>query len=229
MSATYLNTLASLQDPRTFIVADPAPSKIAEGLTPQDFEAYVGASSGESLDDMSTKMLNGEYSPISKEKYYGSYTGEPAIQIGYIEQCFNIAEAINRGWISGDAEPYYINGIKASWTFHGASVTDNWTGYYSRTDVAYKGNNADGLEQILIQKYLGFFQNSGWEAYNNYRRTGIPEFLTGPGTANSGQIAKRWQYPSSERTTNTDNYNAALQSQFGQNTDDINSEMWVIK
>jgi len=55
MSATYLNTLASLHDPRTFIVADPAPSKIAGGLTVSDYEAYVGASSGESLDDMSTK------------------------------------------------------------------------------------------------------------------------------------------------------------------------------
>ncbi len=229
MSATYLNTLASLHDPRTFIVADPAPSKIAGGLTVSDYEAYVGASSGESLDDMSTKMLNGEYSPISKEKYYGTYTGEPAIQLGYIEQCFNIAEAINRGWISGNAEEYYMNGIKASWTFHGADVASNWAGYYAQANVKYKGNNAEGFTQILTQKYLGFFQNSGWEAYYNNRRTGIPTFLTGAGTANSGRIAIRWQYPSSERTTNADNYNAALNSQYGSANDDINSEMWVIK
>jgi len=229
MSATYLNTLASLKDPRTFIVADPAPAKIAGGLTAHDYEAYVGASSGESLDDMSTKMLNGEYSPISKEKYYGTYTGEPAIQIGYIEQCFNIAEAINRGWIGGNAEEYYTAGIKASWTFHGADVNANWADYYAQNTVKYKGNNADGFTQILTQKYLGFFQNSGWEAYYNNRRTGIPTFLTGPGTANSGRIAKRWQYPSSERTTNADNYNATLQNQYGSATDDINSEMWVIK
>ncbi len=229
MSATYLNTLASLKDPRTFLVADPAPAKIAAGLTPQDHAAYVGASSGESLDDMSTKMLRGEYSAISKSKYYSTYTGEPAIQIGYIEQCFNIAEAINRGWISGNAEDFYTKGIQASWLFHGASVSGNWTTYYAQLNVKYKGNNSDGLNQILTQKYLGFFQNSGWEAYNNYRRTGIPVFLTGPGTANSGRIAKRWQYPSSERTTNADNYQASLQSQFGNQNDDINSEMWILK
>lgn len=229
MSATYLNTLASLHDPRTFIVADPAPAKIAGGLTAQDYEAYVGASSGESLDDMSTKMLNGEYSPISKEKYYGTYTGEPAIQIGFIEQCFNIAEAINRGWTDGNAEEYYINGIKASWAFHGADVSANWAEYYSQATVKYKGNNADGLTQILIQKYLGFFQNSGWEAYYNNRRTGVPTFLTGSGTGNSGRIAKRWQYPGSERTTNATNYNAALQSQFGSLNDDINTDIWVVK
>jgi len=229
MSATYLNTLVLLRDPRTFIVAEPAPKKLEEGYTAADYEAYVGASSGESLDDMSSKMLNGEYSAINKAKYYGTYTGEPAIQIGYIEQCFNIAEAINRGWISGNAEEFYKNGILASWTFHGANMLAYWDEYYAQSEVAYKGNNAEGLNQILTQKYLGFFQNSGWEAYYNYRRTGVPEFLTGVGTGNSGRIAIRWQYPSSEKTTNIDNYNAALQNQFGSETDDINTEMWLLK
>ncbi len=229
MSATYLNKLVELRDPRTFIVAEPAEAQLAAGLTASDFEAYVGASSGESLDDMSSNMLLGLYSAISKDKYYGSYTGEPTIQIGYIEQCFNIAEAINRGWIGGDAEAQYVNGIQASMTFHGADTDAIWADYYAQESVHYKGNNSDGLEQIITQKYLGFFQNSGWEAYYNYRRTGIPEFLTGPGTANSGRIAIRWQYPSSERTTNSDNYLKALQSQFGSESDDINTKMWLLK
>jgi len=229
MAATYLNTLVSLKDPRTFIVADPAPAKIKAGLTAADYEAYVGASSGESLDDMSTKMLNGEYSSISKSNYYSSYFGESSIQIGYSELCFNISEAINRGWVSGNAEDYYTKGIQASWTFHGASVDANWSAYYAQVSVKYSSTSATALTQILTQKYLAFFQNSGWEAYYNNRRTGIPTFLTGPGTANSGRIAKRWQYPSSERTTNADNYNSALTSQFGSKSDDINSEMWIIK
>ncbi len=29
------------------------------------------------------------------------------ILLGYSEQCFNIAEAINLGWIEGDADAYY--------------------------------------------------------------------------------------------------------------------------
>jgi len=229
MAATYLNTLVSLKDPRTFIVADPAPAKIKAGLTAADYEAYVGASSGESLDDMSTKMLNGEYSAISKSKYYSTYFGEPCIQIGYSELCFNIAEAINRGWVSGNAEDYYIKGIQSSWTFHGATVDGKWDTYYAQSLVKYSTTTSTALTQILTQKYLAFFQNSGWEAYNNNRRTGVPVFLTGAGTANSGRIAKRWQYPDSERTTNADNYNAALTSQFGSKTDDINSDMWIIK
>ena len=85
------------------------------------------------------------------------------------------------------------------------------------------------MVQILTQKYLAFFQNSGWETYNNYRRTGVPTFLTEVGTGNSGPIAKRWQYPSSERTTNAANYKAALITQFGAETEDMNAEMWIKK
>ena len=230
MSATYLNTLAGLKDPRTFIVADPAPAKIKGGFTASDYNAYVGASSGESLDDMSTKMLNGEYSSISKSKYYSSYVGEPCIQIGYSEMCFNIAEAVTRGWASGNAEDYYIKGIKASWIFHGVpSVDSKWDAYYAQATVKLNSMASEALKQILTQKYLAFFQNSGWEAYNNFRRTGVPTFLTGTGTANSGRIAKRWQYPSSERTTNAGNYKAALISQFGAETDDINADIWILK
>jgi hypothetical protein len=143
--------------------------------------------------------------------------------------CFNIAEAINRGWVSGNAETYYVKGIQASWTFHGANVDSQWTAYYTQNSVKYSSDKQTALSQILTQKYLAFFQNSGWEAYNNYRRTGVPTFLTGVGTGNSQRIAKRWQYPSSERTTNAANYHAALTSQFGADTDDINSEMWIYK
>lgn len=229
MSATYLNTLASLKDPRTFVVAEPAPAKIAAGFKVTDFEAYVGASSGESLDDMSTKALKGEYSWISKNRYYSSYTGEPCIQVGYPEMCFNIAEAIHRGWISGDAASWYNKGVDASIRFYGISDASTIDAYLNQDAVKYAGNNSTGLNQVLTQKYLAFFNNSGWEAYFNYRRTGVPAFLTGPGTGNSGRIPKRWQYPLSERTTNEANYKAALKAQYDTETDDINTDIWMMK
>ncbi len=229
MSAMYLNTLAALKDPRTFVVADPAPAKIAAGFKVTDFEAYVGASSGESLDDMSTKALKGEYSWISKSRYYSSYTGEPCIQIGYPEMCFNIAEAINHNWASGDAEAWYRKGLEASVKSYGITDAATIENYYNQASVKYAGNNGTGLNQILVQKYLAFFNNSGWDAYFNYRRTGTPAFLTGAGTGNSGRIPKRWQYPLSERTTNEVNYKNALKAQFDVETDDINSDLWVLK
>lgn len=187
-----------------------------------------------------------EYSVRSRSRYYSSYSAEPGIIIGFAEMCFNFAEAINRGWITGDAEEWYKNGIKASMSFYGIPVNSAGTiiktyksvaypvsvdfenVYYKQSIVKYKGNNSDGLNQILTQKYLAFFQNSGWEAYFNWRRTGVPVFLTGTGTGNNGVIPKRFQYPVSERTTNEANWKAAVQRQYGGN-DNINADMWLIK
>ena len=66
------------------------------------------------------------------------------------------------------------------------------------------------------------------EPYYQFRRTGVPTFTTGPGTGNSGRVALRFQYPGSEKSANTDNYESALQAQYGGN-DDINGVMWLLK
>ena len=262
MSSTYIGLLTAFKDPRVFAVAEPAGVKLKAGLLPSDHAAFVGASPAEDLADMSNKaglnngpgFVPGVYSFYGRKRYYSTYTAEPTILIGYPEMCFNIAEAMNRGWLSGVAEEWYMNGIKASQGFYGVKdgandfyylkaggkvieggdytnykVTFVFNDYYNQFLVKYNGNNSTGLDQILKQKYLAFFQHSGFEAYYNYRRTGIPDFAKGgPGTGNSGLIPKRFQYPSSERTTNGDNLNAALSSQFG-GSDDINKEMWIIK
>ncbi|MDX1908471.1 MAG: SusD/RagB family nutrient-binding outer membrane lipoprotein [Bacteroidia bacterium] len=228
-SATYVNTLADLRDPRVFVVAEPATAKLAGGLTAADYEAYVGAPSDEGLDDMSTKVQNGEYSLINKERYFSSYEGERSIQIGYPEMCFNIAEAINRGWAAGDAADWYKKGITASMAFYGITDAIALNTYLAQEKVAYKGG-VEGLTQILTQKYLAFHQHSGLEAYYNWRRTGVPAFAQGgPGTGNGGVIPSRFQYPTSERDNNSANYKAALISQFGSEVDDNTAKMWLIK
>ncbi|RIV20486.1 SusD/RagB family nutrient-binding outer membrane lipoprotein [Fibrisoma montanum] len=249
MAATYLGTLTSLKDPRTFIVAEPASAKVAAGVKPTDFAAFVGASSGEDLADMSSKANRGEYSFQNRRRYYSTYTAEPYILIGYPELQFNLAEGISRGWASGNAEEYYRKGIQASWAFYGLKdgsndvyfsadggyrnfntyqVNVSFADYYAQPAVKYAGNNADGQKQILTQKYLAFAQNSGMEAWYNQRRTGVPTFLLGPGTGNSGRIPKRWQYPTTENSYNKANYSAALTTQYG-GSDDINAMMWLLK
>ncbi|HEX8426662.1 SusD/RagB family nutrient-binding outer membrane lipoprotein [Hymenobacter sp.] len=224
MAATYLNKLVELRDPRTFVVAEPAAARLATGLSATDYAAYVGASSGEDLAEMSTKALRGEYSFSNRQRYASTYTGEPTFIIGYPELCFNIAEGLHRGWATGNANTYYQQGITASMGFYGIT---NVTDYLAQPAVTY-ANNPAGLEKILQQKYLAFFQNSGWEAFYNQRRTGVPTFLTGPGTGNSGRIPRRWQYPTNERTTNAANYQDAVQRQF-EGQDDINRDLWLLQ
>ncbi len=251
MAETYIKTLTDIKDPRVFVTAEPADSLLRKGFTPSDFEAYIGANSGESLADMSTKVNFDLYSFVNRYRYYNSYTAETYALIGYAEQCFNIAEGINRGWATGTAEDFYKKGIDASIAFYGVTdgkntgyfikkgnVLGTYTSYsfnysaatyYAQTAVKYAGNNATGLTQILTQKYLAFFQQSGWEAFYNQRRTGVPTFRVGAGNTNGQKIPKRWQYPTSERTNNTDNWKAALTNQFGGANDDINADLWLTK
>lgn len=262
MSSTNIGLLTAYKDPRVFAIADPAGSQLKAGLLPSDHNAFVGASPAEDLADMSTKagfdngagFTPGKYSFYGRYRYYRNYTAENTIIVGYPEMCFNIAEAINLGWISGNAEDWYKKGIDASIKFYGIKdgvndfyylkpggkvtesgdyinykVTYTFNDYYAQPSITYAGNNAAGREQILKQKYLAFFQNSGFEAYYNYRRTGIPDFAKGgPGTGNSGLIPKRFQYPGTERTTNGTNLAEALQRQFS-GQDNINAGMWVIQ
>jgi hypothetical protein len=248
MAQTYVKGLTDLNDPRVFVTCNPAKAKLAAGLQPDDFNAYVGAPSGEALDDMTFKAGNGQYSYANQKRYYTQLQGpEPGVQVGYPELCFNIAEAINRGWITGNAEEFYTKGIVASMKFYGLednakveiteadqdvvlkTVTVSVSNYLNQPAVKYAGNTTAGLTQILTQKYLAFFQSSGQEAYFNYRRTGVPAFHEGPGTGNNGKIPKRWLYPFSELTNNKEMLIQALQNQFGTQTDDLNNELWINK
>lgn len=250
MAQTYVKGLTDLKDPRVFVACNPAKALVKpQGtLEADDFGAYAGAPSGESLDDMTFKAGQGLYSYANQKRYYTTFTGpEAGVQVAYWELCFNIAEAINRGWVAGSADDYYQKGIRASMAHMGIedgasinitesdndevlkTVSPSVTAYLAQPAVAYKGNNADGLSQILTQKYLAFFQNSGQEAYFNYRRTGIPAFHAGPGTGNTGVIPKRWLYPTSESYFNESNYRSALRAQFGSDVDDVDNELWIVK
>jgi hypothetical protein len=255
-SQTYISLLTQFQDPRVFVTAEPA-RYLVDSLhqSPTSFSSFVGADPGLDLGLMYNNAGLQRYSFINRKHYYSIYTGEPSIQIGFAEQEFNIAEAINRGWTTGDAETYYQAGIQASMTSYGIpqtgtfsayfyrpgsttgvadagnydvySITTNWNTYYNQPAVKYAGGTT-GLTQILQQKYLALFRHSGLESYFTYRRTGVPTFTTGPGTDNGQRIALRFQYPLPERTANAANYSAALTSQYGGN-DDINGVMWILK
>lgn len=226
MGSTYLDLLKELNDPRIYEVADPAPA-LYDPSNPDDLDAYVGADTGAEQGPIQVASDNGLLSYPNEARYYNDYVGEPYIVLGYAEQELTIAEAANRGWITESAAAHYQNGIKASMTFYGVSDT-SISAYLAQSDIIYSGDNVSGLEEILTQKYIALFNNSGRESYFNFRRTGIPTFDVGPSNNNGGKIPLRWKYPVNEFQNNEANVNAALSSQYG-GTDDINGKMWLIK
>lgn len=250
MAETYVKSCTDRSDPRVLVTSEPA-WKIADdnSYAPTDFRAFIGAPTGQDQNVMESNALTGKVSLINRYRYYRTNTAEPFILVGYAEMCFNIAEAINRGWITGIAEDWYKKGIQSSISFYGiingtntvnylrpgqsigswtpATFNFDFNTYYGQTNVQYEAGTP-GLNKILLQKYIASFQNSGWEPYYNYRRTGIPAFSGGVGIGNNGIVPVRWSYPGSEQNVNGDNWKAAVDRQFS-GADNLNGQMWLIK
>ncbi len=253
MAKTYVSALTTLSDPRVFVTCEPAGALWANDPNPCQFKFFVGASTGEPVQTMYANASANLYSFINRKRYYSDFTGEPDVLIGYKEMCFNIAEAIERGWISGDAETWYTIGIKESMRFYGIDpsqtsfkayflppgansvdqvasypFTFDFSTYYSQAAVKLSSTPSTAIDQIVMQKYIAMFENSGYEAYYNWRRTGVPAFESGAGVGNNGVIPLRWAYPVSEQAQNATNWNAAVTAQqFSQ--DDLNQKMWLLK
>ena len=50
-----------------------------------------------------------------------------------------------------------------------------------------------------------------------------------PSTSLNVKLPVRWMYPSNEETTNKNNLLEALNRQFGNEADEINGLMWLLK
>lgn len=156
------------------------------------------------------------------------------------ESQFLLAEAVLRGWISGDAKTYYEAGIKLSFDQWGAASVENYISnttatpnshsdflnqtYNRQTDVkiAWSAESTDArhLEQIITQKWIANFP-MGIEAWAEYRRTGYPELCESVATTEANATIHsikdyhRLRYPYTEKNLNTENYNAAVQALGG--------------
>ena len=254
MASTYMKVMTTLNDARVFVTTEPAWGLVPAAETnPCQYKYFAGASTGEPLATMYNNANNGLYSFINRNRYYSNFTGEPNVLVGYKEMCFNIAEGIVRGWAPGNAETWYKLGITESMAFYGIDVTKtsftawflppdknsvtqvapypftfDFATYYAQPTVQLSATPATAIGQIVVQKYIADFQNSGYESYYNWRRTGLPVFEGGSGVGNNGIVPVRWAYPVKEQQQNTTNYQNALKAQ-GFSADDLNQVMWLVK
>jgi hypothetical protein len=233
LAATIINLLVEYRDPRLFIIGLPEPIAASNGDPDYaiKFRSYRGASTGSLLSVLYDSLSAGHFSIPNYNYWFSAKKGVPTILLGAAETNFTIAEAINKGWIGNGnaslAAKYYKEGLTAALQFFMINA-DSIANYLTYPEVIYKGNNEAGLKQILEQKYLSFFENSGWEAFYNQRRTGIPAFNIGPSNKNGARIPRRWYYPQSEYLNNYTHLKAALLRQYA-GADDLNSNMWLLQ
>ena len=156
----------------------------------------------------------------------------------YSETCFLKAEAVLRGWISGDAESFYKEGIQASMdevayviTTSGGTKTISSAekNAYIAALPAF-GSGETALRNVMIQKWIALFPNSA-EAWCDQRRTGYPDYYSGVFTyptihpsslVASGNIVQRLPYPDNEYNTNA----SMMPSKYQSGTRDQQSNLY---
>lgn len=118
----------------------------------------------------------------------------PHVIIDAAEVAFMTAEAVQRGFLQGDAAAAYANGVTASMNYWGISTGID--GYLEANPY----NAASWKESVGRQKWIAFFMN-GVQGWAEHRRLDYP-VLTVPAAAVIQTIPKRLPYPISEDTNN---------------------------
>lgn len=153
--------------------------------------------------------------PVGGNNSYANYThlnfdivGDPTYPgsiMDYVEVAFFLAEAVERGYISGDAETYYNSGIQASILYYGGTQADV-DAYLAQPSVAYNTAAGDYKQKIGTQKWISLF-NRGFEAWTEYRRLDWPALVLSDQTQQP--VPLRMIYPVKEPAVNGANYDAA--------------------
>ena len=209
-SATIVNPMKELKDPR-----------LPAFFTPNDAGVYVGGNYG----------FSNTYSAFS---HVGDNIIEPDLEgilLDYSEVEFLLAEAVERGFITGSAATHYNKGVAASieyWMSNigapAASITAATNAYLAQPKVAYATASSNWKEKIGFQKWLALY-NRGWESWVEWRRLDFPKLLppTG-GNAPAGlAIPVRMIYPINEQTLNGANRESAAGAIGG---DLVTTKLW---
>ena len=200
LTVNLVEEMKPVNDPRLPVYGDPA----------RENDEFVGMVYGDT-ENLGTE----QYSLLGSDIYAQD---APVYLVTYAQALFAIAEAAERNWITEDVETYYNLAIENS--------IEQWTGstegvdtFLTQPEISFDPANA--LEQIAEQRWVHLFMN-GYEAWSEWRRTGFPEDMVQP---EGRPVPTRLAYPDNEVFNNAENYEEAIQRQFG-GEDSIYGNVW---
>ena len=144
----------------------------------------------------------------------------PTIYMTHAEVELLQAEAIVKGYISGDAKAHYENAVRSSMQqqaiYGNAGVISGqqMEDYLSQGLFDEAVTASDKLNVIGTEFWIATFLN-GYESYANWRRTGYPRLTPTnyQSSPNKGKIPLRFKYPTEEYSINLDNVTEAVNNQ----------------
>jgi hypothetical protein len=229
ISKTFIDLLRDNNDPRLGIIpvqsynvspggdtVDVDHMTIFNGTT--DPDAQLGMPNGVDGNTLPSGKTINRFSIVRSELIKPD---APNILVSHAQTLFLQAEAVERGWITGDAEALFRAGVQSAidqWKlsapaslFDDAAITD-----YAQNEIAYPtaGSLEEKLEAINTQYYIASFLD-GYESFANWRRSGYPVLtpINYPGNVTNGTIPRRLQYPSNEYGVNGENLAMVLDRQ----------------
>jgi len=235
ISTTVLDTLKALNDPRLRVYAAPNGQKSEYWGLPPSLAQGAG-------------YTNSGVSPIGA---YFLAPRQPGVIMTYSEVQFILCEAAARGWISGSAETFYNEAIRANMNMYTQDKLDAVLGTFAG-DPAYNVINLKSSEfptgittaeidaylaqsavawdaskwreKIGLQKWLKLYRQ-GVQGWFEWRRLDYPEIKPGR-DAILTEVPRRWAYPLIEQSLNGANYTEAVSRMGG---DDLLTKMWIDK
>lgn len=144
----------------------------------------------------------------------------PGYFMSYAELQFLLAEAAQKGLVSGSASDYFTEGIRASLEFNQVDATSAAV-YLASNPARLATDNNTALAQIGNEKWKAIYCQ-GVEAWTEQRRTGYP-ILPPAIDGVFNEIPSRYTYPAIEASINKDSYEAAVASQ---GADLLTTKMW---
>lgn len=223
---TATNKHPEFVDPRGVVWFDPSPSNKDNPAMASNFQGMNVAPA------VSTAPASARLSATVK-----SDNRRPLDQLTYIQTCFMLAEAVERGFVStgeagGTAKSWYEKGVSASfkrWNMEGkaaaylASAVRNTWGTSAKYDDNTSAPGNSNLEKIVTQRYLGLFTDLSNQVWNDKRRLNLPamdiaeiqndgmgNWVKDKDIHNPLNYFQRAIYPQSENLNNTAKYKDGL-------------------
>jgi len=221
LDKTLVSEMQTADDPRLPIYGAIYSAPVSQGGTitddnPADFVGYSFVGS----DPAPTVRINASI--------FGLQT-TPFFDYQYAEVAFLEAEAVIRGYITGDASTLYTSGVTAQMESL-ALLPTNPTITATQISTYLTQNplptaSEDQIARINTEYWLAGFAFDAEDEYANWRRTGYPVLTPNPGSV-SKTIPRKMIYPQSEFTLNNANVNAALAQYGGENTFNTDAVVW---
>ena len=223
IASFFIDNLLAWTDPRIVSSAPYGSGSIGQlGIAQASGGGFFGVPSGY---ESGQGELKGSYFQSSDNASTGRFSLQlnplTGIMMQYSEVQFILAEAVTKGWITGDAKTFFYKGIASAinyWVsnFPESITSANFTTHLENMaagSAAWDDNLSlnNKMELIHLQKYFALFMTD-MQQWFEYRRTGHPDLHLNElkGLKNGGIMPARMVYPVYVQSTNPTNYKAAI-------------------